>query len=291
LLPGSNLNGATISRAQSLRPFPQYGNILMRQNTGGKNQYHAAIMKLEKRMSNGWGGRINYTYSTLKDNQFGETNSYQSTNGNMQNAYDLEAEYTTSLLDVPHKIVISPIIELPFGEGKRWAQSGVGAAILGDWTVSSIIAFESGFPFSVQNNDNQLSAYGFQVQRPNLTGAELETDGGREERLYAPPVSSNTWINPAAFVHPGLALGQQTRTLPDARTPHRNNWDFVASKDIRMGGSRRAQVRLEVLNITNTVKAAATGTGNRSFGNAAFGRVDTQRGFMRLTQLMFRFSF
>ena len=144
----------------------------------------------------------------------------------------------------------------------------------------------------MQNNDNQLSAYGFQVQRPNLTGAEVETDGGREERLYAPPVSTNTWINPAAFVHPGLALGDSTtRTLADARTPHRNNWDFVASKDIRMGGSRRAQVRLEVLNITNTVKAAATGTGNRSFGNAAFGRVDTQRGFMRLTQLMFRFSF
>jgi hypothetical protein len=149
-LPGTNLNGATISRAQSLRPFPQFGNILMRQNTGGKNQYHAAILKLEKRMSHGWGGRINYTYSTLKDNQFGETNSYQATNGNMQNAYDLDAEYTTSLLDVPHKIVISPIIELPFGEGKKWAQSGIGAALLGDWTISSIVAFESGFPFSCE---------------------------------------------------------------------------------------------------------------------------------------------
>jgi len=58
-----------------------------------------------------------------------------------------------------------------------------------------------------------------------------------------------------------------------------------------MGGGRRAQIRLEVLNITNTVKAAATGTGNRSYGSPAFGRVDTQRGFMRLTQLMFRYSF
>jgi hypothetical protein len=291
LLPGTNLNGATISRAQSLRPFPQFGNIIMRQNTGGKNQYHAAIVKLEKRMSHGWGGRINYTFSRLKDNQFGETNSYQATNGNMQNAYDLDAEYTVGLLDVPHKMVFSPIIELPFGEGKRWAQGGVGKAILGDWTISSIIAFESGFPFSVSNNDNQLSAYGFLVQRPNLTGADVETSGSREERLYAPPVSTNTWINPAAFVHPGLALGAQTRTLPDARTPHRNNWDFVASKDVRMGGNRRAQIRLEVLNITNTVKAAATGTGNRNFGSASFGRVDTQRGFMRLTQLMFRYSF
>ena len=291
LLPGTNLNGATISRAQSLRPFPQFGNIIMRQNTGGKNQYHAAIVKLEKRMSHGWAGRINYTYSRLKDNQFGETNSYQATNGNMQNAYDLDTEYTVGLLDVPHKMVFSPIIELPFGEGKKWAQGGVGKAILGDWTISSIIALESGFPFSVNTNSNTLSAYGFLVQRPNLTGAEIETSGSREERLYAPPQSTNTWIDPNAFVHPGFALGQQTRTLPDARTPHRNNWDFVASKDLRVGGGRRAQIRLEVLNITNTVKAAATNSGNRSYGAAAFGRVDTQRGFMRLTQLMFRYSF
>jgi hypothetical protein len=291
LLPGSNFNGASISRAQSLRPFPQFNNILMRQNTGGKNQYHAAIVKLEKRMSRGWGGRINYTYSTLKDNQFGETNSYQATSGEMQNAYDLAAEYTTGLLDVPHKVVFSPIIELPFGEGRRWASSGVGAAILGDWTISSIIAFESGFPYSVSNSDNRLSAYGFRVQRPNFSGSELETSGSREERLYAPPVSTNTWIDPNGFVHPGLALGAQTRTLPDVRTPHRNNWDFVASKDVRMGGSRRAQIRLEVLNITNTVKAAATAAGNQQFGAAAFGRVGTQRGFMRLTQLMFRLSF
>jgi hypothetical protein len=241
-------------------------------------------------MSHGWGGRINYTFSQLKDNQFGETNSYQATNGNIQNAYDIDAEYTIGLLDVPHKLVFSPIVELPFGEGKRWAQSGVGAAILGDWTISSIIAFEAGFPYSVSNSSNTLSAYGFQAQRPNLTGSALETSGGREDRLYAPPVSTNTWIDPNGFVHPGLALGAQTRTLAEVRTPHRNNWDFVASKDIRMGGGRRAQIRLEVLNITNTVKAAATAAANQQFGAAAFGRVGTQRGFMRLTQLMFRYS-
>lgn len=288
LLPGTNLNGSTISRAQSLRPFPQFGNIVMRQNTSGKNQYHAAIVKLEKRMSGGWGGRLNYTYSRLKDNQFGEGNAYSATNGNAPNAYDLESEYVVGLLDVPHKVVFSPIIELPFGEGKRWAQSGVAAAILGDWTISSIIAFESGFPFSVANSSNTLSAYGFLVQRPNLTGSTLATTGSRPERLYAPPVSTATWLDSSGFVHPGLTLGNAPRTLTDVRTPHRNNWDFVATKDVRMGGSRRAQIRLEVLNITNTVKADAPTT---THGSAAFGRVSRQRGFMRLTQLMFRYSF
>lgn len=288
LLPGTNLNGATISRAQSLRPFPQFGNIIMRQSTLGRNQYHAGILKFEKRMSNGWGGRINYTYSRMKDNQFGETNAYSAINNNAANAYDLDAEYSIGLLDVPHKLVLSPIIELPFGEGKRWVQSGVGAWLLGDWTLSSIIAFESGFPIAVSNNSNQLSAYGFLVQRPDLSGAALETTGSREERIYAPPVSTNTWLNAAGFAQPNFALGKSPRTIGDIRTPHRNNWDFVASKDFRLGGGRRAQFRVEVLNLTNTVKTVGP---NTTYGSAAFGRITSQRGFMRLTQAMVRFSF
>jgi hypothetical protein len=289
LLPGTSLNGPTITRAQSLRPFPQFGNIFMRQSTLGKNQYHAAIFKLEKRMSNGWGGRINYTWSRLEDNQFGETNSYSATNGDAQNAYDLDAEYSIGLLDVPHKIVISPIFELPFGEGKRWATSGVGAAILGDWTISSIIAFESGFPISISNSSNNLSNGFFLMQRPNATGVDPLTSGGREDRLNYSGADPGVWLNSAAFENPGLfQLGTNPRTRGDVRTPHRNNWDFVASKDLRLGGTTRAQIRLEVLNITNTVKTLGPTT---TLGSAAFGRITGQRGFMRLTQLMFRMSF
>ncbi len=101
-------------------------------------------------MNNGWGGRVNYTYSRLKDNQFGETNFFSANSAEAQNAYDLEAEYAVGLLDVPHKLVFSPIVELPFGEGKRWATEGIAEKILGNWTLSSIIAFESGFPLSVR---------------------------------------------------------------------------------------------------------------------------------------------
>ena len=195
------------------------------------------------------------------------------------------------MLDVPHKLVFSPIVELPFGEGKRWASGGVAGAILGDWTISSIIAFESGFPFAVDNNSNTLSAYGFRAQRPNLSGAEIETDGSREDRLTYTGADPGLWITQAGFVQPGqFELGTAPRTLEDVRTPDRHNWDFVATKDIRMGGSRRLQIKLEVLNLTNRVKAW-TGNTNVRFGNSAFGRVETQRGFMRLTQLMFRYSF
>ncbi len=286
---GFAVTSQTVSRAQLLRPYPQFGNILMRQNTGGRNQYHAAIFKFEKRVSNGWGGRINYTYSRMKDNQFGEGNAYAATNGNAQNAYDLDAEYSLSLLDVPHKVVLSPTFQLPFGEGKRWATTGAAKHILGDWTLSSIIAVESGFPISYSNNTNGLSPAFFLVQRPNPTGSDLETSGSREDRLFYTGANPGLWLDAAGVAQASaFTLGTMPRTTGDARTPHRNNWDFVAAKDVRLGGTARGQLRFEVLNVTNTVKL---NTVNTTVGAAAFGRIASQRGFMRLTQLMFRLSF
>src|SRR5262245_5582107 len=110
---GFSVTSATIPRRQLLRPFPQFGDILMRQSTLGRNDYNAAIFKFEKRVSNGWGGRINYTYSKLKDNQFGESNFFSNNAQEAQDAYNIDAEYGIGILDVPHKIVVSPILELP----------------------------------------------------------------------------------------------------------------------------------------------------------------------------------
>ena len=143
---GKSVTSATIQRRELLRPFPQFNDILMRQSTLGKSQYNAAVLKFEKRMSNGWGGRVNYTYSHLNDNQFGESNFFSREYGEMLDANNLEAEYGVGILDVPHKITISPIVELPFGEGKKWLTSGIGAVILGDWTISSIICDRDRLP-------------------------------------------------------------------------------------------------------------------------------------------------
>ncbi len=300
---GKSVTSATIQRRELLRPFPQFNDILMRQSTYGESQYHAAVFKLEKRISNGWGGRINYTYSRLKDNQFGESNFFSSASTEMQTVditkenYGVDAEYAVGLLDVPHKISIAPIIELPFGEGKRWAQSGIGAMILGDWTLSAIVGIESGFPIQVRNQTNTSQLFS-RVQYANPGTGNAETDGTRYERI-APPTGAGClateecgkgiWLNAAAFTAaPSATLGTLPRTLEDIRTPHRNNIDFVAAKQVRMGGTRRGEIRLEVLNLTNTVKVTGPVT---TVGSATFGQIRTQSGFMRLTQLTFRFSF
>ncbi|MEY4093378.1 MAG: hypothetical protein RLZZ53_577, partial [Acidobacteriota bacterium] len=300
---GKSVTSATIQRRELLRPFPQFNDILMRQTTMGESQYHAAVFKLEKRISNGWGGRLNYTYSRLKDNQFAESNFFSSAATEMQNVdisqddYGVDAEYAVGLLDVPHKLTFTPIIELPFGEGKRWAQSGIGAMLLGDWTLSATLALESGFPIQVRNSNNATQLF-TRTQYANPGTGNAETDGTRYERI-APPTGAGClatqecgigiWLNAAAFsAAPSATLGTLPRTLEDIRTPHRNNIDVVAAKQVRMGGNRRGELRLEILNLTNTVKTTGPVT---TVGSATFGQIRTQSGFMRLTQLTFRFSF
>ena len=280
---GFNVTSPTIPRRQLLRPFPQFADVLMLQSTLGRNQYHAGIVKVEKRIGNGWGGRVNYTYSQLRDNQFGESNVYSLNAGEAADAYNLEDEYSIGLLDVPHKLVLAPIIELPFGEGKRWATSGLAHAILGNWTLSSIVSFESGFPFAPNANSNDLSGLGVRMQRVNPGIGDPKTEGSRTERVVG------HWFNPAAFVDPvGVIQGTMPRTMSDVRTPHRNNWDFVAAKAMRWRGTARGEIRLEVLNLTNTVKVFGP---TQTVGSASFGQARSQSGFMRLTQMMFRVSF
>ena len=97
-------------------------------STLARSQYDAGVISISKRATGWWGGRISYTYSRLYDNQFGQGNYYSSSPGILNNFtadpesayFNPDAEYGRSLLDSPHKLVASPIIRLPFGQGQRW---------------------------------------------------------------------------------------------------------------------------------------------------------------------------
>src|SRR5262249_8949373 len=136
-------NIATTTRAQLLRPYPQFGNISMRQVSEGVNRYNAGVIEIQKRVTHGFGGRFSYTYSRLMDNQIGESNFYTNNGvGGPMNTYNYLAslpacaagmsrideynamcfdplvDYGIGVLDTPHRLVIAPILELPFGRGK-----------------------------------------------------------------------------------------------------------------------------------------------------------------------------
>lgn len=274
---------ATIERGQLLRPFPQFRNVNALQTSAGRSQYHAIIVQLDKRFTDWWGGRYSYTWSRLDDNQFGETNFYANRPGTPLNNYDLDAEYARSLMDMPHKIVLAPIVRLPFGRDRQFMnRSGPADWILGGWTVSAIATMESGFPLAIGQSPSNSGLFG-SGQRPNVVqGVDPGTSGGTVDRLDA-------WLNPAAWTQaPAFTFGNAPRTDPRVRTPMRNNLDITFNKEFRLGGTARAQLRAELLNATNTPKFR--GFGN-TFGTSAFGRITTQAGFMRITQISVRFLF
>jgi trimeric autotransporter adhesin len=301
-LAGPFRNSATLSRAQLLRPYPQFGNILSRLVLEGKSSYNAAIVEWTRRANRGWGGRVSYTYSVLKDNLIGEGNfygPYTTTGPGTLNAhqyiagspyYNPDADYGYSLVDVPHRVIIAPVAELPFGQGKKWANNGgVAEWIAGGWTVSAAINLQSGFPLAVVQSDNTGTFGG--VQRPNLVpGADLSTPGSFDDRQASADHPEATWLNPAAFATAApFTFGNAPRTITDQRTPGQSNVDAVFIKNMQFG-TKTAQVKFEMLNLFNQVQVRAL-RGANTFGNTNFGRTNLQAGFMRITQIMFRFTF
>ena len=67
-----------------------------------------------------------------------------------------------------------------------------------------------------------------------------------------------------------------------------SNTDLAASKNIGLGGGKQAQVKIEVFNVFN--RPQVNGFSNLSISNSGFGQINTQGGFMRMTQVMIRFS-
>ena len=88
---GNLSRSATIARGQLLRPFPQFDNVLMHRVNQARARYNAVVARWTKRMSNGYSLDVNYTFSRLEDNQFGESNTFSNRQGSALNNYDLDA--------------------------------------------------------------------------------------------------------------------------------------------------------------------------------------------------------
>jgi hypothetical protein len=280
---GALSTAPTVSRAQLLRPFPHFGNVQQDQTTGARTRYHAVTTRLEKRQSQGgwWSGRFHYTWSRLDSDQFSEDNYYTTRRQTLPlNGYDLRAEYSRSLQDSPHRLVLSPIVQLPFGEGHRWATRGWADRVLGGWQFSMVATFESGYPVNVVQLTDNTGSFGG-MQRPNWTNVDPAVAGDVIDIL-------STYINPAAYAAaPAFTFGSGPRTDSRVRTPVRTNYDVALSKETPVVGRIRAAIRLELLNATNSPKFVGPET---RVGAGGFGALTQQAGLMRLTQLMVRFT-
>ena len=149
---GTNEFGGQTQRL--LKPFTQYGGtgqIRMNNPNFFKSDYQGISFKTERRFNKGVGYIFLYTFSRWYDNApfVGENAASLGDHDWFQNVYNFASEWSLSGNHAPHRMVFSPVYELPFGRGKLVNLSGPLNVLLGGWQVSGIYTFQSGSPFGV----------------------------------------------------------------------------------------------------------------------------------------------
>jgi len=268
------LSGATITRAQSLLPYPQFTGVTGGYSFLNNSIYHALAIKVEKRFSQGFSILLAYTGSKLIDDG---ANTSQIRPGAAfvtvpQNWNNLRAERSKSAQDVPQRMVLSALWALPFGQTGHVLTRG----ILGGWQLNAIQTMESGTPISLAAT---VTGGG---NRPNVVPDV-------ESKLDNPSIDQ--WFNQGAFSNPAAyTFGNVSRTLPDIHSDSLYNLDLSLFKNFRIRERRSLQLRAEAFNLTNTPTFDTPG---RTLNSATFGVV-TATAFNpkpREVQLALRFLF
>ncbi len=276
------LSSATVTRAQLLRPFPQFGDVIMLGASGGNSFYNALTVKAQKRLSKGFSLLAAYTFSKLLDNITGNGNFFAPDNtSNVIDAYGRSRDYSLSSVDTPHRFTLSGTYELPFGRGRMLLAraDGVIDRIASGWQLNAIVTYQSGFPLSITQQVNNTNAFSL-GQRPNIAlGVDHATPGSIGERI------DSGYLNPAAFTTAAPnTFGNAPRTI-GVRSPSARQFDLSMIKNTRIFEGFNAQFRIEAVNGFNTPIFRAP---NTQVGNSNFGRISSQANFARIVQLSLR---
>ncbi|MCU1269966.1 MAG: hypothetical protein JWN74_1260 [Acidobacteriaceae bacterium] len=262
--------GFTGNINQALRPFPQYGNFNLEDNSftpdrSGNSTYHAMQLQVNKRFAQGLSFLVSYTVSkniTDADSAGPGVSGFIGTNSFAgQNSYNRAAEKAVSELDTPQSLVASFFYELPAGRGKPVLnQGGVVDRVVGGWYVSGVASYHSGLPTAVYQSCSGTAGdvlfagcenYGTNA-RVNVIPGVPQTNKGHFNYATTP------FFNPNAFalVNTGaqgpLAFGNERRSLDGARAFGGRNEDFTLGKRTRLFGEKaNIDFRAEFFNIFN----------------------------------------
>lgn len=265
--PGASgtYTGANLSRERLLRPYPEF-DAVNASRFDGYSWYHAMQLNVEKRFSKGYTIGFNYTFSKFMQ-------ATETLNTNSPRPVEVISD-----LDRPHRIVVNGIWELPFGKGKRWANSvnAVANGIIGGWQLGGVYTFQSGAPINFGN----IIFFG------DINNVRLPSDQQRVER----------WFNiDAGFErNSALQLASNVRYFPPRfgfiRADTISNYDLSVIKNTRVRERLNIQFKAEFLNALNHPLFPAPNTTPTA---AAFGQAvaSTQANYPRRTQLTAKFIF
>jgi hypothetical protein len=275
-----NLNAATVVGLgnKGLPEFNTFGrtastNLLF---AGYSSSYNALQVKFDRRFTGGLATTTAYT--------FGKGMGFQTDDdGGLSFYINQRRDYARNDFDRTQTFVQSFVYDLPFGNGKRWVTSGVGAAIIGGWRISSFMTIMSGLPLYFTANSTSLLAPG-NTQTPNLVAPVQILHGIG---------TTHPWFTASSFAAPAAAtFGNVGRNYLSG--PGFFNLDASLAKSIRITERYSLDLRLEAFGVTNTPQFFFASNGGSAagltLGSSSFGDITSATGG-RTLQLGAKFNF
>jgi Carboxypeptidase regulatory-like domain len=286
---GNTGTTATIKNGQLLTPYPQFDGLSMEEPDNRDSIYHSMQLKVQKRFSAGAQVLATYTVSKLIDDTNSEINWLEAASPSWgdSNAYNLRGERSLDGFDVPQRLVIAGILDLPVGRGKALAGNAEGVVnkLISGWGLDPIVTFQRGYPIIVGGCPSPLSNSGLGdigCARPDRTAPSHLTSGSRQQRI-------KEWYDTSVFVPAtDYSYGSDSRTEPNIRDDGIKNFDFAIFKNTRFGPEDRIglEFRTEFFNSFNRPQFNPP----NGYGST-FGQVTGQYNLPRLIQFGLRMTF
>ena len=277
-----------------------------------KYRYHALQTEVRRRFSRGLQLQANYTFQKTLTNTggVGQTNFDPLLDINQP-----ELEYQRADFDAAHIFNFNGILDLPFGRGRRFLNSGgLANQIFGGWTLTSIVRVASGAPFSILDTRGTLNRTGRSARQTAISSLSNEqikdligifrtpdgvffidpdvinpATGRASEGIGTTPFQGQVFFN----APPGTT-GTLERNFLNG--PWYINWDAGLIKNFPITETTRFQIRAEAFNVLNrpnffigNVSFTPSGT-SFNINSTNFGRINTTFD-PRIIQFVGRFEF
>ena len=283
-VPYAGFNGPV---SQALVPFPQYQSIPNIASHTGYSEYNALQVTAQKRFGRGLFFLLGYTNSK----QLTNVGSFQGQGYSIsQGLAPTNAQINTKFLgqlDRPQNLSLSWVYQLPFGPGKRFANTTnpIVKQLVGGWQVAGLQQYTSGDYIAV-SNEQSIPGYFGGVWTNRVTGVPIVQTGCGSYDPNDP--AQNRHLNNSAFVDPAPFTFGNTRVLPNVRNCPYFNENFSAQKIFSLSERARVLFSADFTNIFNrhTWLGLQTDIDNK----ATFGRY-TGASDPRLVQFHLRLEF
>jgi hypothetical protein len=290
LIQSGPLSFTTTTKGQLLLPYPEFTSVSISNAGYGTSSYNALQVKLERHFRSGGMLLAAYTNEKLLTDTDSITSWLEAVTGGVASVPNWEnivgSAYSLASQDVPQRLVVSYVQNLPVGQGQKFGASigGPVGKLISGWGVDGITTFQRGFPLKFTTAVNLTDSYGGGSVPNVIPGCKSVMPGSAESRL-------GQWFNTSCFAQPApFTFGDEARVDPVLRMNGISNFDFAIFKNTTFGPSERfgLQFRTEFFNLFNSPQFGPPG---EVLGTPQFGVVSSQVNNPRLVQFALKFMF